>query len=228
MTAVVYGFLWILCNVLGRLLFRYRVIGREHIPRRGGVLVAANHASYLDIPLLGCGIPRRAAFLGRQDLFPGFRWLFQWLGWIPIRLDRLDREGFGKAIRLIKSGTVVVIYPEGTRAPDGRLRHGRPGIGVIVAETGCPVVPAYLAGTNEALPVGASWIRCRPVQVTYGEPIDFTADAQRYSGKEFYRYVSRTVMARIAELGKVAPPVEPSGRAEQPESSPAAQSRNAE
>jgi len=227
-TAVVYGFLRLLCNVFGRIFFRYRAIGREHIPQRGGVLVAANHASYLDIPLLGCGIPRRVAFLGRQDLFPGFRWLFQWLGWIPIRLDRLDREGFAKAIRLIKSGTVVVIYPEGRRTTDGRLQPGRPGIGVIVAETACPVIPAYIAGTHEALPVGASWIRCRPVQVTYGEPIDFTADAQRYSGKEFYRHVSRTVMAKIAELGHVAPPAEPSGRAEQPDTSPAAQSHNAE
>ena len=228
MTAVVYGLLWLLFNALGRLFFRYRVIGREHIPRRGGVLVAANHASYLDIPLLGCGIPRRVAFLGRQDLFPGFRWFFQWLGWIPIRPDRLDREGFGKAIRLIKGGKVVVIYPEGSRTPDGRLRPGRPGIGVIVAETACPVIPAYIAGTHEALPVGASWIRCRPVQITYGKPINFTADAQRYAGKEFYRHVSRTVMAKIAELGHVAPPAEPSGRAEQPEPSPAAHSHNAE
>jgi 1-acyl-sn-glycerol-3-phosphate acyltransferase len=227
-TAVIYGFFWLLCNALARLLFRYRAIGRENIPRRGGVLVAANHASYLDIPLLGCGMPRRAAFLGRQDLFPGFRWLFQWLGWIPIRLDRLDREGFGKAIRLIKNGTVVVIYPEGGRTVDGRLRPGRPGIGVIVAETACPVIPAYIAGTYEALPIGASWIRCRPVQVTYGEPIDFTADAQRYSGKEFYRHVSRTVMVKIAELGHVAPPAEPSGRPEQRRTSPAAQSHNAE
>lgn len=228
MSAVVYGVLWFLCNVLARLLFRYRALGWEYIPRRGGVLVAANHASYLDIPLLGCGIPRRVAFLGRQDLFPGFRWLFQWLGWIPIRPDRLDREGFGKAIRLIKGGTVVVIYPEGRRTTDGRLQPGRPGIGVIVAETACPVIPAYIGGTHEALPVGASWIRCRPVQVTFGEPIDFTADAQRYSGKEFYRHVSRTVMAKIAELGHVTPPAAPSGRAEQPETSPAAQSHNAE
>ncbi|HKW86145.1 MAG TPA: lysophospholipid acyltransferase family protein [Nitrospiraceae bacterium] len=228
MTAAVYGFLWILCNVLGRLLFHYRAVGREHVPRQGGVLVAANHASYLDIPLLGCGIPRRVAFLGRQDLFPGFRWLFRWLGWIPIRLDRLDREGFGKAIRLIRSGRVVAIYPEGRRTTDGRLQPGRQGIGIIVAETGCLVIPAYISGTREALPVGASWIRCHPVQVTYGEPIDFTTDTPRYSGKEFYRHVSRTVMAKIAELGRVTPPAEPLERAERPDTSPAAQPRNTE
>ena len=217
MSGLVYGFLWVLFRVLGWLLFRYRTCGVEHIPKRGGILIAANHASFLDIPVLGCGIPRRAAFLGRQDLFPipGLRWVCQWLGWIPIRLTRLDRQGFGTAIGLIKQGKAVVIYPEGTRTLDGTLGPGRPGIGVIVAETRCPVVPAYLGGTYDALPPGATWIRLRPVTVTFGKPIDFAADAQRYAGKDFYRHVSRTVMARIAELGQVAPPAEPSGGTEQ-------------
>lgn len=208
-----YGFLWLVFNAAGRLFFRYRAIGQEHIPKRGGVLVAANHASFLDIPLLGCGIRRRVAFLGRQDLFPipVLNWFVQRLGWIPIRLDRLDREGFGKAIRLLKGGKAVVIYPEGTRTLDGALQPGRPGIGVIVAETGCPVVPAYIAGTYEALPMGTALVRLHPVRVTFGKPIDFTVEAQRYAGKEFYRYVSRTVMERIAELGRVPPPTDSNG-----------------
>ncbi len=214
MIAVVYWCLWLLCNVLARLLFRYRTTGRRHVPKRGGVLIAANHASYLDIPLLGCGVRRRAWYLGRQDLF-GPRWtkaICRWLGWIPIRLSRLDRQGFGKAISLIKGGKVVVIYPEGTRTPDGRLRPGKPGIGVIVEATGCRVVPAYLDGTYQALPTEASWIRCHPVRVLFGKPIDFSADARRFQGKEFYQHVSRTVMERIAELGQVPPPVDCSGR----------------
>ena len=123
---------------------------------------------------------------------------------------------------------MVAIYPEGRRTTDGRLQPGRQGIGIIVAETGCLVIPAYISGTREALPVGASWIRCHPVQVTYGEPIDFTTDTPRYSGKEFYRHVSRTVMAKIAELGRVTPPAEPLERAERPDTSPAAQPRNTE
>ncbi|WP_447975341.1 lysophospholipid acyltransferase family protein [Nitrospira sp. Kam-Ns4a] len=230
MSAVLYGLLWVLFNVLGRLFFRYRVVGREHIPRRGGVLIAANHASYLDIPLLGCGIPRRVAFLGRQDLFPipGVRETLRWLGWIPIRQDRLDREGFGQAIRLIKAGKVVVIFPEGMRSPDGRLRPGKPGIGVIVAETGCPVVPAYIAGTHEALPVGARWIKCHPVRITYGKPLDFTADAARGTGKEFYRHVGRVVVERIAELGHVAPPADPSEGPRRGRTSPPTEPHNAE
>ncbi len=213
MSNVAYGILWLLVSALGRLLFRYRATGAGHIPRRGGVLIAANHASYVDIPFTGIGARRRMWFLGRQDLFmPAFRPVLQWLGWIPIRQDRLDREGFGRAIRLIQGGKVVVIYPEGTRTPDGRLKRGKPGLGVIVAETGCSVIPAYLSGTREVLPPGARWITLHPIRVTFGAPVDFTEASRRLSGKELYQHVSRTVMARIAELGQAAPPADPAAR----------------
>jgi len=209
-STVAYGILWLLANGVGRLLFRYRVGGREHVPARGGVLIAANHASYVDIPFVGVSVRRRMWFLGRQDLFlPGLRPVIEWLGWIPIRQDRLDREGFDKAVRLIQDGKIVVIYPEGTRTPDGILRRGKPGIGVIVAETGCAVIPAHLSGTRDVLPPGAKWISLHPVCLKFGAPIDFSESAQRSSGKEFYQHVSRTVMSRIADLGQVAPPEGP-------------------
>lgn len=214
MSALLYGMLWVFFTVVGRLCFGYRVVGREHIPRQGGLLIAANHASYLDIPFLGCGLSRRAWFLGRQDLFPfpGLRHVLRWLGWIPIKLHRLDRNGFGQAIGLIQAGKVVVIYPEGGRTPDGTLRLGKPGLGVIVAEAGCPVIPAYISGSREALPMGASRIRLRPICITFGAPIVFSASARDARGKDFYRDVSRTVMTRIAELGHVAPPTQPLDR----------------
>jgi 1-acyl-sn-glycerol-3-phosphate acyltransferase len=179
------------------------------VPKSGGFVVAANHASYLDIPLLGCGMKRRAWYLGRSDLFPipGLKGLLQWLGWIPLRLGPFDREAFGKAIRLIKKGHVVVIFPEGTRTNDGRLRPAKAGIGVIVAQASCPVVPAYLAGTHEVLPVHGRWPRFRPITVTYGEPIDFGSTSENREGKKFYQQVSQTVMDRIAALAGVEPPV---------------------
>jgi 1-acyl-sn-glycerol-3-phosphate acyltransferase len=222
-STVFYGILWLLLNAAGKLFFRYRVVGCEHVPTQGGALIAANHASYVDIPFVGGSVRRRMWYLGRQDLFlPVFRPILQWLGWIPIRQDRLDRDGFGKAIRLIQEGKIVVIYPEGTRTPDGALRRGKPGMGIIVAETGCTVIPAYLAGTREVLPIGARWLSLHPIRITFGAPINFTEAAQRLSGKEFYQHVSRIVMGRIADLGQVAPPADPA------EGQPAALSRKAE
>lgn len=197
-----------IARAVGWICFQYRVVGT--VPKTGGFVVAANHASYLDIPLLGCGMRRRAWYLGRSDLFPvpGLNRLLQWLGWIPLRLGRLDRDAFGKAVALIKAGKVVVIFPEGSRSPDGRLRVPKPGIGMIVAQTGCDVVPAYLKGTYDALPTKARWPRFRPVTVLYGEPIRFPANGSNGEAKEYYQDVSRTVMDRIAALGAVESPVD--------------------
>jgi 1-acyl-sn-glycerol-3-phosphate acyltransferase len=201
----VYGFLWVLARAVARLCFRYRVIGS--VPRDGGFLVAANHASYFDIPLLGCGMPRRAWYLGRSDLFPvpGLNGILQWLGWIPLRLGRLDRKAFDKSIALIKQGNVVVIFPEGSRSLDGQLGEAKPGLGMIVAQTGCPVVPAYLKGTFEVLPSEAKWPRFHPVTVRFGEPVTFPRMGSDGENKKFYQEVSQTVMERIAALGKAEP-----------------------
>lgn len=199
--------LWLFFYVLSRVFLRYRTIGQEHIPRKGGVVIAANHASYSDIPLLGCGIPRRVAYLGRATLFPNrfFNWALRSLGWIPLKTDRMDRKAFGEAISLIQAGKPVVIFPEGTRSQDGNLKEGKPGIGVIVAETQCQVIPAYISGSYEVLPMGATRLRLHPVTIYFGEPLEFSPSPSERP-REFYDYVSTTVMRRIAELGQVPYP----------------------
>ena len=113
----------------------------------------------------------------------------------------------------------------------GALKPGKPGIGVIVAQTGCQVVPAHIGGTFKILPPGAKWPRFHRVTVVYGEPIDFSSDAARLEGKAFYQHVSRTVMAKIAELGQVPRPGDWSAKAGQRHdlgSTPTAKSCNAE
>ena len=203
MSSVAYAILWVLARTVARLFFGFRVVGS--VPKQGGLLVAANHASYFDIPLLGCGMFRRAWYLGRSDLFvPGVKGILQWLGWIPLKLGRLDRKALDRAIALIKAGKVVVIFPEGGRSLDGRLRNAKAGLGMIVAQTGCPVVPAYLKGTFDVLPTGAKRPRVYPVSVSFGPPLSFPGDNTQT--KAFYQEVSRIVMERIAALGGVAPP----------------------
>jgi 1-acyl-sn-glycerol-3-phosphate acyltransferase len=204
----VYALLWLLARAVAAVCFRYRVQGA--IPATGGVLVAANHASYLDIPLLGCGMRRRAWYLGRSDLFPVpiLNGILRSLGWIPLRVGRLDREAFGKAIGLIQAGHVVVIFPEGGRTQDGHLRQPKAGIGVIVSQTGCPVVPAYIKGTFDVLPTGARWPRPGQVTVRFGAPLAFATGGRqdKAESKHFYQEVSRTVIEQIAALGEVPAP----------------------
>lgn len=230
MTGIAYGLLWVLTRAIGRIWFRYRVEGE--VPPTGGLLVAANHASYLDIPLLGCGMNRRAWYLGRSDLFPVpvLKGVLKSLGWIPVRMGRLDREAFGKAIGLIQAGEVVVIFPEGGRSQDGHLRAPKAGIGVIVSQTGCPVVPAYIKGTFDILPRGARWPRWHRVTVRFGDPVTFetTGTKDRMENKRFYEQVSRTVIERIAALGDVPPPVVRNHGASDTPDRPTAGARNAE
>src|SRR6185503_6613448 len=163
-----YWTLWIIVRGFARLLFHLQVSGQDLIPRTGGFLIAANHASYLDIPILGCALPRRASFIGRMDLFAGIVGsVLRYLGWIPIRRGQVDRKAFDEAVRRLKAGQVVVIYPEGSRTENGQLQPGKPGIGMMAATAGCLVVPAFLEGTYEALPPGAKWIRFRPMRVAF-------------------------------------------------------------
>ena len=201
MSGLVYACIWAAFNIIGRLLFRYRAHGVGHIPKTGGVLFAANHASYVDIPFLGCGIPRRVSFLGRANLFanPVINWMFKKIAWIPLKTNRIDRFALEEAVTRLKAGKCVVIFPEGTRTPNGCLQDGKPGIGLILAQAQCPVVPAYIAGTYHVLPMGSFWLRLHPIEVCFGEPIVFP-NSKDQEPKEYYQTVSSTVMTHIAEL----------------------------
>ena len=199
-----YACIWAAFNILGRLLFRYRAYGVRHIPKSGGVLFAANHASYVDIPFLGCGIPRRVSFLGRANLFsnPVINWMFKKIAWIPLKTNRIDRFALDEAVTRLKAGKCVVIFPEGTRTPDGHLQEGKPGIGLILAQAQCPVVPAYIDGTFRVLPMGSFWLKLNPIQVSFGTPMMFPYSNEQ-DPKEYYQSVSSSVMTHIAQLGNV-------------------------
>ena len=202
LTSAVYWTLWGFFRGIGRLCFQLRLSGQHHIPPQGRILIAANHASILDIPFLGCGVERQLAFIGRDNLFPIplVNLLLQRLGWIPIRQDGFDRNGLRRAEASIAKGTAVVIFPEGARTETGAIGEGKLGLAMLVARTQCLVVPAYISGTFEALPIGARRISFHPVRVIYGAPIDFSPEIERLSKKEFYRHVTDTVMARIQDL----------------------------
>lgn len=189
-------------------MFRFRTEGGQYFPKKGAVIVAANHASYVDIPILGCAIPRRVFFLGRNTLFPNryINWTLQSLGWIPLKTHRFDRKAFGKALSHLQGGKPVVIFPEGARTEDGKLKPGKPGLGYLVAESHCQVIPAYISGTFKVLPIRSRWPKFFPIKVTFGTPLKFIKDEED-SYKNFYEKVSVSVMEHIARLGGVSPPI---------------------
>ncbi len=206
MSGVIYWGLWLLFRLLGTIFFRFRTEGEQFFPKDGGVIVAANHASYLDIPLLGCAIRRRVVFLGRASLFPNriLSWMLQRLGWIPLKTHRLDRKAFGVALDHLKAGTPVVIFPEGTRTEDGHLQQGRPGVGYLVKESQCQVIPAFISGTFKVLPIRAKRLRLFPVSVSFGKSIDFP-ESDVTNKKHEYENIGRSVMEHVAQVGGISP-----------------------
>jgi 1-acyl-sn-glycerol-3-phosphate acyltransferase len=194
---------------VARWCFSLTVVGRECVPAEGGVIVAANHVSYLDIPILGCALARRADFLAKAELFshPAVGWFFRRMGGVPIRRGAIDRTALLEVERRLAQGRLVVVYPEGTRSSTGRLQDPRPGVGMLALRTGVPVVPAYVAGTGEAWPPGARWFRCRPISVWFGRPMRFPAappGEEGDEGRSRYARVARDIMEQIASLQRDA------------------------
>jgi 1-acyl-sn-glycerol-3-phosphate acyltransferase len=188
--------------------FRWRVFNPERVPQTGGVILAANHASFLDPPMVGAGLRRPISYLARESLFrfPGIGALLRSWNAVPV-----DREGGGaaglKAIldRLLAGGGVI-LFPEGTRTRDGQLQPARSGIGLVVAKSGAPVVPVRTFGTFEAYGRNQRLPRPKKIAVKYGEPMRFErlrAEAKNCSKarlREIYQEIADEIMAAIAKL----------------------------
>ena len=177
--------------------------GAENVPGRGGVLIASNHASYLDPPVVGVGYRARPVhFMARDTLWNSKfgSWWMDKVGCIPVSRGTGDIRALKLTIKMLKEGKAVSMFPEGTRTMDGELQEAKGGIGFIIEKSGCVVVPAYIDGSFKAHPKGTKFIRPCKVTITYGKPItqeDFQALG---SGRKAYDAHAALIMQRIAEL----------------------------
>jgi len=192
---------WSLFLLFFKVYLGFKVVGREHIPKKGAFIFVSNHVSYFDPILLGTALHRSLNYMARADLFKGF------LGWalpkvhaFPVARGNGDLAAIRESLRMLNTGRPLVIFPEGTRSYDKTLRPAKPGVGFIVAKSGVPVVPAYIDGSFEALPKGASTLKRHPVSVYIGEPINFNTAYFDRRNKEVYQRMSVEVMKHIAEL----------------------------
>jgi 1-acyl-sn-glycerol-3-phosphate acyltransferase len=163
--------------------FRMRVYGREHFPRRGPVLVVANHQSLLDPIAIGNGIPRHAHFLARKTLFrnPIFAFWLHAVHAVPIDQEGVGKEGIKTIVGSLANGWPVLIFPEGQRTFDGQLQPLKPGVGLVVNRARAPIVPVGIAGAYEAWPRHKTWPTPSPLflpqtrrslVVVFGRPRD--------------------------------------------------------
>jgi glycerol-3-phosphate dehydrogenase (NAD(P)+) len=170
---IVYGLVRAVLQPFLLVYFRLSRMGRGHVPKKGGVLLAPNHRSFLDPFAIGASVRRPIYFMAKQEMFTSrFRsWVLNCVGAFPIRRGEADEEAMETARELIRQGKVVVVFPEGTRRKTGSLGEAHRGVGRLALETGAPVVPVAVIGSERAR---RGW-RVRPVKVRIrmGRPLTF-------------------------------------------------------
>jgi 1-acyl-sn-glycerol-3-phosphate acyltransferase len=201
-------FYWLVRGTLTpvvRFLYRVRVEGREHLPSRGPVIVAANHRSFLDSVFIPIVIPRRVTYVAKAEYFDSWKtaWLFRALGQIPIRREGGSAsEGALLAARdVLESGGVFAIYPEGTRTRDGVTHRGHTGVARLALQTGAPIVPVGLVGSDACQPVGKKLPRLfKEITIRFGSPIPPARYARRDGDALALRQMTDELMFEIVTL----------------------------
>jgi 1-acyl-sn-glycerol-3-phosphate acyltransferase len=181
-----------------KVFYRFEVIGSENIPEEGGVIVAANHVSYLDPPVIGTALKRHVTFMAREGLFkiPLFGAFVRTFSF-PVRRGRPQPSTIKEAVKRLKRGELIVMFPEGGRSIDGRLLDAKRGVGVIAAISRMPVVPACIKGTENALPVSAKFLRPAKIKVKFGKPLVINKEE---TDKEIQEMICKEIMEEIKKL----------------------------
>jgi 1-acyl-sn-glycerol-3-phosphate acyltransferase len=189
-----------LSKAIAKTFFNYRVIGAENMIEEGPCIIAANHCSYLDPPLVGVACRRAIHYLARKSLLdiPVLGSILPQLNVIPVDQKNADRSALMGAIRVVREGGGVLIFPEGTRSPDGELQPAQPGIGMIVVKTDAPVVPVRIFGSYQAFSRERRIPRQASVTVVVGRPLRFSLEDG--STRETYQKTSDRIMDAVAAL----------------------------
>jgi 1-acyl-sn-glycerol-3-phosphate acyltransferase len=177
-----------------------KIEGRENVPA-GGCLIVSNHVSYMDPTTVGWAVEREIYYLGRKSLFkpPFWSWFLPICNVLPIDRDGRDASGLRLIIRMLKEGHAVLLFPEGTRSPDGTIQAAEPGAGLVAVKAGVPILPARVFGTYESLSKNTKRLRFHPIRVVIGQPYRPAVPDGRVE-KNFYAQVAQEMMERIATL----------------------------
>ena len=193
---------YVLLGPLMRLLARPTIEGLEHIPAEGGAILAGNHLAVADSFLVPLVLPRRVTYLAKREYFTQtglVGWVkktfFTGVGQVPVDRDSgsAAQAALDTAVRLLRKGTLLGIYPEGTRSPDGRLYKGKTGVARMALEADVPVIPVAMIGTDKLNPIGSRMWHPHKVHIRIGQPLDFS----RYAGMEGDRFIERSMTDEI-------------------------------
>ncbi|HVZ63507.1 MAG TPA: lysophospholipid acyltransferase family protein [Lacunisphaera sp.] len=205
-----YGFFHYLAASIYGMWFRGEVVGTENFPAAGPFLIASNHASHLDPPMVGCQIAKQMRFFARRSLWNNklLAWWLDQVETIPVERDTGDIGAIKKVLQALKEDRAVVLFPEGTRSPDGHLQKPKAGVGLMACKTGVPVVPCRVYDSFAAFGKGRSLPRLgTPVTIVFGRPLQPREYDHPADGKARYDNAAQRIMDRIAALPRPVLPV---------------------
>ena len=161
------------CALLLKIFFGLKVTGRKHVPAHGGFILACNHVSFLDPVVAGVGCPRPLHYMARQTLFKNifFGTCLTHLNTFPVKRDSADIASLREAMRRVRLGEGLLVFPEGTRKKEGISGRTKGGAGFLASKLGVPIVPVYIQGTEKALPRGKKFPRLSKITVRFGSRI---------------------------------------------------------
>jgi 1-acyl-sn-glycerol-3-phosphate acyltransferase len=193
-----YGTSAFLARLLLRVVTRWQVHGREKVPREGPLLVVSNHLNLADPPIVIASLPRRVAFMAKEELFHGpTSWVIKGMGAFPVRRSQLDRGAFRQAAEALSAGLAVGMFPEGSRSRKGGMGPGLPGTAFVAAHSQVPLLPVGIRGSENLK--GKGWLRRPRITVTIGDPFTLPPGDGR-GGREKFEFLTDLIMRRIAQL----------------------------
>ena len=199
-------FYWLtamLIRLFSRPYFRVSIRGAANVPPTGPLLMICNHVSNLDPPLVGAYSPRECHALAKEELFraPIVRWLVPRLNTHPIHRAGIDRAALRECERVVQGGAVLLVFPEGTRSPDGNLQEAKAGAAMIALHTHAPILPVYIEGTFAAMGRGKSWPRPSKITITFGEVFHIENLASPGTTRhQLHEILAKEMMKQIAQV----------------------------
>jgi 1-acyl-sn-glycerol-3-phosphate acyltransferase len=192
---IIYEAIRVVAHLIFFIMMRGRLRGRYNLPRKGPYIIAANHLSWLDIPLIPTFVPGKVIYMAKEEAFHDrFGWLVRFLGAFPVKRGEADRQAIRAAGEQLKQGKIFIIFPEGTRSKTCTMAKGNAGVAMIALHAGVPVVPVAIWGSENGFKKFAA-----PITISYGEPLVLKPKGAKIT-REDLQASTDEIMRRIAAM----------------------------
>jgi 1-acyl-sn-glycerol-3-phosphate acyltransferase len=201
-----YWFVQITVAFLARIFFGLEAEGLENIPKHGSFILASNHRSHLDPPMIAVAISRKLFFITKLELFKDrfSTTILKGLNCIGLDREGIDRVALKEGLRALNKGKGLLVFPEGTRSKDGRMGSGKAGAAIFAFGSGAVVIPTFIKGTEKAMPPKRHFIIPAKVNIIFGKALMPPATVDKKDRKQAYQDFTDRVMQEIANLEKEA------------------------